>query len=146
MNDTDNRLLHVLRNIVCRTPMFANEIDVFDLESRRIWEGFSSGVSPAWAFPDVRDEDFEFGNIPLGSLWIVPLLWGTYRTAGYARSQTAEHASSREALREDLQRAWAFHLAQAGLSQDLAAEIVMEHGPAAAEILHQSSNSHPDRP
>lgn len=138
MTDTDLQLLQLLRTIVSQTPGLSNEVEVFDLESARLWWNFRNGGVPQLTLSDVCDEDFEFGDMAPPPIQIEALLWGTYRMVSHALAQPHDDSTSHEVLQSEIQRIWALTLIEAGLTHQVANEIVAKYGARTTEVLHSN--------
>jgi hypothetical protein len=142
MTNFDDRILALLRELVCNTPALASEIDVFDLESERVWRHLRSGQTPEQTMMMAHDEDFEFGTTLIPVLQTMALLWGTFKMIDEIYKRWSAYQLHRVEARGQLEQQWVSALVQSGMNSESAQEIVKQHGIAAViEVLNHGEQS-----
>lgn len=135
LSDAEKELLASLRAVVDETPSLAHELEVFDLESERVWSELSNADSADALLSPPQATDFEFGGNLTGTLQVVALLWGTYKMLGEIWRRVEDYRHKRALAAQALRETWITHLIGAGLSPSVATEIVSTHGARAAEAI-----------
>jgi hypothetical protein len=110
-----------------------DEIEIFDLECTNLWTKFLKG-SPPEKFFATDNEDFEFGGAMVTFLQVVALLWGTFKMFDDVTTRLANFKKRQTEIRDELLKKWTQYLTEAGLSPEVAADIVETHGLRAAKI------------
>lgn len=133
MLELSPELRQLLRTIITTTPSLQDEVDVFDLECADLWTRFLNGSPPGESLTAENKEDFEFGGSAVAFLQVVALLWGTFKMLDDLKQRFANHKRRQTEVHGELLHKWTQHLIQAGLSSEVAKDIVETHGVRAAE-------------